>query len=53
MGEGTVRNWDRHAHTAIFKMDTQQGPTAQHGELCQHYVTAWMGAEFGGEWTHV
>ena len=23
-----------HTHTAIFKMDNQQGPTVQHMELC-------------------
>ena len=26
--------WDGHAHTAIFKMDNQQGPTVQHRKLC-------------------
>ena len=26
--------WDRHVHTAIFKMDNQQGPTVEHRELC-------------------
>ena len=26
--------WDGHEHTAIFKMDNQQGPTVQHRELC-------------------
>ena len=25
--------WDGHVHT-MFKMDNQQGPTVQHGELC-------------------
>ena len=25
---------DGHAHTAIFKVDNQQGPTVQHMELC-------------------
>ena len=35
-GEGTVREFvgHGHAHTAIFKMDNQQGPTVQHRELC-------------------
>ena len=32
-------------HTAIFKMDNQQGPIS-----VQIYVAAWMGEEFGGEW---
>jgi len=31
-GEGTV--WDQCVHTAIFKMDNQQGPTVWHRELC-------------------
>ena len=26
--------WDGHIHTAIFKMDNQQGPTVQHMKLC-------------------
>ena len=26
--------WDWHVHTAIFKMDKQQGPTIEHRELC-------------------
>ena len=26
--------WEGHVHTAIFKMDNQQGPTVQHMELC-------------------
>ena len=26
--------WDGHAHTAIFKMDYQQGPNIQYMELC-------------------
>ena len=26
--------WEGHVHTAIFKMDNQQGPTEQQMELC-------------------
>ena len=26
--------WDWHVHTAIFKIDNQQGPAVQHRELC-------------------
>ena len=26
--------WDRHVHTAVFKVDDQQGPTVWHKELC-------------------
>ena len=33
-------------HTAIFKIDNQQGPAVEH-------MAAWMGGEFKGEWIHV
>ena len=33
-------------HTAIFKIDNQQGPAVGH-------MAAWMGGEFKGEWIHV
>ena len=26
--------WDGHVHTAVFKMDNQQGPTGHHMEFC-------------------
>ena len=26
--------WDGHGHTALFKMDNQQGPAVQHREFC-------------------
>ena len=26
--------WDGHGHTAVFRMETQQGPAVQHRELC-------------------
>ena len=41
--------WDGHVHTAIFKMDNQQGPMYSTGNSAQYYVAAWMGGEFGGE----
>ena len=44
---------DRHAHTAVFKMDHQQGPTAQHMELCSILCGSLGGRGFGGEWIHV
>ena len=36
IGEGrdSQRVWTGHVHTAIFRMDNQQGPTVQHMELC-------------------
>ena len=33
-GEGTVREFGMDIHTAIFKMDTQQGLSIWHMELC-------------------
>ena len=33
-GRNSQGVWDGHVHTAIFKMDNQQGPTVQHRELC-------------------
>ena len=38
---------DDHVHTAIFKMDNQQGPTLSTWYLAQCYVAAWIGGEFG------
>ena len=32
-GRDNYQAWDGHVHTAIFKMDSQQGPTVQHREL--------------------
>ena len=40
--------WDRYVHTAMFKMDNQQGPTVYStGNSAQCYVAAWMGEGFG------
>ena len=33
-GKDSQEVWDGHVNTAVFKMDNQQGPTAQHRELC-------------------
>ena len=35
--KGMLGAGDRHVYTAIFKMDNQQGPTAQHRELCSMF----------------
>ena len=32
--EGIVREFGMDTHTAVFKMDNQQGPTVWHGGLC-------------------
>ena len=42
---------DGHVHTAMFKMDNQQGLIVWNSAQCD--VAAWMGGEFGGEWIHV
>ena len=43
-----------HVHTAVFKMDNQQGPTAQHRELCSVLCGSldWVGG-LRGEWIRV
>ena len=38
---------DGHAHTAIFKMDNQQGPLYSTWNFAQCYVAAWMGGDLG------
>ena len=49
-GKDTQGVWDPHVHTAIFKMDNQQGPTVYStGNSTQCSVAAWMGGKFGGE----
>ena len=45
--------WDAHGHTAVFKMQNQEGPTADTGDSAQGYVAAWMGGGFGGDWARV
>ena len=42
-----------HAHTAVFKMDNQQGLTVEHRELCSMLCVSLNGRESGGEWIHV
>ena len=51
-GTDSQEVWDGHVHTAIFKMDSQQGPTYSTWNSVQYYMAAWMGGEFGGEWIH-
>ena len=36
-----------HVHTAVFKMDNQQGPTVQPWNSAQCYVPTWMGRVWG------
>ena len=44
--------WDGDMHTAIFKIDNQQGPTVQYRELCSISVITSVGKEFGKEQIH-
>ena len=39
--------WDWHVHTAILKMDNQQGPIAQHMVLCSMLCGSLRGGENG------
>ena len=37
--------WDGHVHTAIFKVDIQQGPTVKFRELCSvMWQPGWEGS---------
>ena len=45
--------WDPHLHTAVFKMDNQQGPTVQHREVCSVLCGSLDGRGVWGEWIHV
>ena len=40
---------DGHVHTAIFKIDNQQGHSVYTRNSARCYVPAWMGGEFEGE----
>ena len=40
--------WDGHVHTAILKMDNQQGPPVQHMELCSILCSSPDGREVWG-----
>ena len=44
--------WDSDVHTAIFKMDSQQGPIVQHMELCSMLCASLDGRGVCGRWTH-
>ena len=44
---------DGYVHTAIFKMENQQGPIVQFMELYTMLGDILDGVRFGGEWIHV
>ena len=50
-GEGIVR--EGHIHTAMLKMDNQQGPTVQHRELCSMLGGSLDGRGCLGEYGYV
>ena len=50
-GEGIVKDFEGHVHTAIFKMDNKSLLYSTWNSA-QCYVAAWMGRGFIGEWVH-
>ena len=48
--EGVVRDLHGHIHTAIFKIDNQQGLYSIWNSA-QCYMAIWMGREIGREWS--
>ena len=44
--EGREGIWDRHVHSAILKMDNQQGPIVYHKELCSMLCGSLDGKSF-------
>ena len=51
-GRDSYGVWDGHVHTAIFKMDNQQGPTVQRMELYLMLCGSLDEREFGREWIY-
>ena len=41
--------WDGYVHTAILKVDSQQGPTVQHMEFCSILLGSLDGREVWGQ----
>ena len=52
-GRDSLGVWDGHVHTAVFKTDNPQGPTAGHRALFSVSCGGLDGREAGGEWMHV
>ena len=53
-GKGTVRESGINMYTLLYlKWITSKVLLASTGNSAQCYGAAWMGGEFGGEWTHV
>ena len=53
-GEGIVREFEINMYALLYlKRITNKDVLYSKGNATQCYVAAWMGGEFGGEWTHV
>ena len=53
-GEGTVRKFGTDMHTRLYlRWIPNKDLLCSPANSAQRHVTAWMGAEFGGEWIHV
>ena len=54
MEEGMVKEFEMDRNTLLYlKWVTTKDLLYSTGNSAQCYVAAWMGGEFGGEWTHV
>ena len=45
--------WEVLVHTAMFRMENQQGPTVEHRELCSVLCGGLDGRGVWGGWMHV
>ena len=53
MGEGVVREFGTEVYILLYlKQITSKDLLYSTGNSAQCYVAAWMGEEFGGEWSH-
>ena len=54
MGEGVVREFGTEVYILLYlKQITSKDLLYSTGNSAQCYVAAWMGEEFGGEWSHL
>ena len=51
--DGRDREFGMDIHTAVFKMDNQQGPTVKHKELCSMSCGSLDVKGVWGEWIHL
>ena len=43
---GSLQSWHQRVHTALFKINDQQGLTVKHRELCSTSCGSWMREQF-------